>query len=80
MLPLFVCFLGVEVGLTLRGRIFPLFIKDLSPCLYVASWHAEGEKLKAVGWLSWGHPYKRRKVELPERRFGQLLRLLVDPW
>ncbi len=57
-----------------------MFIKDLSPCLYVASSHAEGEKFKAVGWLAWGHPYKRRKAKLPEPRFGQLLRLLVDPW
>jgi hypothetical protein len=80
MLPLFVCFLGVQVRLTFRGRIFPLFIQDLSPCLYVGSRHAEGEKLKAVGWLAWGHPYERRKVKLPEQRFGQLLRLLVDPW
>ena len=57
-----------------------MFIKDLSPCLYVASSHAEGEKFKAVGWLAWGHPYKRRKLNFPEPRFGDLLRLLVDPW
>jgi hypothetical protein len=57
-----------------------LFIKDLSPCLYVTSSYAEGEKLKAVGWLAWGHLYKRRKAKLAEQRFSQLLRLLVDPW
>ena len=62
------------------GGFSTLFIKDLAPCLYVASSHAEGEKLKAVGWLAWGHPYKRRKVKLLEPRFGRLLRLLVDPW
>src|SRR5437016_8195347 len=42
------------------GESFPLFFEDLSPCMYVASSLAEGEKLKAVGWLAWGHPYKRR--------------------
>lgn len=59
---------------------FPLFFEDLSPCMYVASSPAEGEKLKAVGWLVWGHPYTQRQLQLPETRFGQLLRLLVDPW
>jgi hypothetical protein len=59
---------------------FPLFFEDLSPCMYVASSPAEGEKLKAVGWLAWGHPYTQRQLQLPETRFGQLLRLLVDPW
>src|SRR5437016_10814737 len=62
------------------GESFPLFFEDLSPCMYVASSLAEGEKLKAVGWLAWGHPYKRRKAKLPEQRFGQLLRLLQEPW
>ncbi len=57
-----------------------MFYEDLSPCMYVASSLAEGEKLKAVGWLAWGHPYKRRKAKLPEQRFGQLLRLLQEPW
>jgi hypothetical protein len=58
-----------------------LFYEDLSPCWYFA--HSSGpeeEKLKAVGWLAWDHPYKRRRVRLPEQRFGQLLRLLVAPW
>src|SRR5436305_484224 len=45
-----------------------------------ATVYAYGEKLKAVGWLAWGHPYKRRKAKLPEQRFGQLLRLLQEPW
>jgi hypothetical protein len=57
-----------------------LFIEDLSPCMYVASSLAEGEKLKAVGWLGWGHAYKQRQLQLPETPFGRLLRLLVDPW
>jgi hypothetical protein len=38
-----------------------LFYEDLSPW-YVSSSLAEGEKLKAVGWLAWGHPYERRIV------------------
>ena len=62
------------------GGSFPLFYEDLSPCMYVASSLAEGEKLKAVGWLAWGHPYTLRQLQLQETRFGQLLRLLVDPW
>jgi hypothetical protein len=57
-----------------------LFFEDLSPCMYVASWLGEGEKLKAVGWLAWGHPYPLRQLQLPETRFGKLLRLLEDPW
>ena len=48
--------------------------------MYVASSLAEGEKLKAVGWLAWGHPYTRRQIQWPEARFGKLLRLLEDPW
>jgi hypothetical protein len=59
---------------------FPLFFEDLSPCMYVASSLAEGGKLKAVGWLAWGHPYTHRQVQLQATRFGQLIRLLVDPW
>ena len=57
-----------------------MFFEDLSPCMYVASSLAEGEKLKAVGWLAWGHPYTRRQIQWPEARFGKLLRLLEDPW
>lgn len=57
-----------------------MFFEDLSPCMYVASSLAEGEKLKAVGWLAWDHPYTLRQLQLQETRFGQLLRLLVDPW
>jgi len=57
-----------------------LFFEDLSPCMYVASSLAEGEKLKAVGWLAWGHPYTLRQLQSQETRFGQLLRLLVHPW
>ena len=57
-----------------------VFLEDLSPCMYVASSLAEGERLKAVGWLGWGHPYTTRQVPLPETRLAQLLRLLVDPW
>jgi hypothetical protein len=48
--------------------------------MYVASSLAEGERLKAVGWLAWGHPYTSRQLPLLETRLGQLLRLLVDPW
>ena len=48
--------------------------------MYVASSNAEGEKLKAVGWLACGHPYTSRQLPLSEARLGQLLRLLVDPW
>jgi len=48
--------------------------------MYVASSLAEGEKLKAVGWLAWGHPYTLRQLQSQETRFGQLLRLLVHPW
>lgn len=62
------------------GGAFPLFFEDLSPCMYVAASLAAGEKLKAVGWLAWGHPYTLRQLQLQETRFGQLLRLLVDPW
>jgi len=62
------------------GGSFPLFIEDLSPCTYVASSRSDCEKLKAVGWLAWGHPYTEREIQLPETRFVQLLRLLVDPW
>ena len=36
----------------MMGGSFPLFFEDLSPCMYVASSLAEGEKLKAVGWLA----------------------------
>jgi hypothetical protein len=59
-----------------------LFYEELSPCLYVSdsSFGPEAEKLKAVGWLAWGHPYIRRQRQLPETPFGQLLRLLEDPW
>jgi hypothetical protein len=57
-----------------------LFIEDLSPCMYVASSRADGEKFKAVGWLAWGHPYTLRRIQLPETRLGRLLGLLVDPW
>jgi hypothetical protein len=70
----------LKVQETYRGRIFTMFFEDLSPCLYVASSFAEGKKLKAVGWLAWGHPYTLRQLQLPETRFGQLLRLLVNPW
>src|SRR6266481_311548 len=62
------------------GGSFPLFYGDLSPYMYVSSSLAEGEKLTAVGWLAWGHPYTLRQLQLPETRFGQLLRLLVNPW
>jgi hypothetical protein len=62
------------------GGSFPLFYEDLSPCMYVSPSLAEGEKLTAVGWLAWGHPYTLRQLQLPETRFGQLLRLLVGPW
>jgi len=48
--------------------------------MYVASSRTDGEKLKAVGWLAWGHAYTVREIQLPEMRFVQLLRLLVDPW
>ena len=48
--------------------------------MYVASSLAEGERLKAVGWLACGHPYTSRQLPLPEMRLGQLLRLLIDPW
>ncbi len=27
-----------------------------------------------------GHPYTRRQIQMPEAHFGQLLRLLEDPW
>lgn len=57
-----------------------MFLEDLTPCLYVASSLGEGEKLKAVGWLAMGHPYPRRQIQLLESRFGQLLRLLINPW
>ena len=59
-----------------------MFYEDLSPCLYVSysSFGPEAEKLKAIGWLAWGHPYTRRQRQLPETRFGQLFKLLEDPW
>ena len=57
-----------------------MLIEDLSPCSYVASSRSESEKLKAVGWLAWGHSYKLRNTKLPETRFLRLLRLLVNPW
>jgi hypothetical protein len=62
------------------GGSFPLFFEDFSPCTYVASSLADGENLKAVGWLAWGHSYTTRQQQLQEKCFGQLLRLLVDPW
>ena len=40
----------------------------------------KGAKLKAVGWLACGHSYTLRQIQLPETRFCQLLRLLVNPW
>jgi len=48
--------------------------------MYVASSLAEGERLKAVGWLGWGRPYTTRHQPLAETRLAQLLRLLVNPW
>jgi hypothetical protein len=57
-----------------------LFIEDLASCMYASSSGSDGEKLRAVGWLAWGHPYTVREIPLPETRFVQLLRLLVDPW
>jgi len=56
------------------------YFKDLSPCTYFGSFITSAEKLKAVGWLAWGHPYKERQTELSEAQFHQLLRLLQDPW
>lgn len=58
-----------------------MFIEDLSPCWYLGSpYDPEGKKLKAVGWLAMGHPFTRRQIETSETRFGQLLKLLEDPW
>jgi hypothetical protein len=68
-----------KTGKLLQEDLF-VFLEDLSPCMYVASSLAEGERLKAVGWLAYGHPYTSRQLPSPETRLGQLLRLLVDPW
>jgi hypothetical protein len=57
-----------------------MFFEDLSPCRCVASSLAMAQRLKAVGWLGFGHPYTRRQTQLPDKRFGQLLTLLRDPW
>jgi hypothetical protein len=52
--------------------------EDLSSCTY--GFASDTEKLKAVGWLAWGHPYTERQTDLSEAHFHQLLRLLVNPW
>src|SRR5215469_3675736 len=57
-----------------------MYFLDLSPCNYFRGIYSNTEKLKAVGWLGWGHPYPERHAELPEDNFRQLLRLLRQPW
>lgn len=57
------------------------YIEDLSPCTYFGFYFRNGvEKVKAVGWLAWGHAYTERESELSETYFCQLLRLLQHPW
>jgi len=55
-----------------------MYFADLSPCNYFS--FGRSERLRAVGWLAWGHPYRERQAELPQDNFRQLLRLLVNPW
>jgi hypothetical protein len=54
-----------------------MYFADLSPCYFG---FGRSERLKAVGWLAWGHPYRERQAELREDNFRQLLRLLRQPW
>jgi len=55
-----------------------MYFDDLSPCTYFGL--SGAGKLKAMGWLVWGHVFPERQTELSEPRFYQLLRLLEDPW
>ena len=55
-----------------------MYFADLSLCNYFG--FGRTERLRAVGWLAWGHPYREQQAELPEDNFRQLLRLLRDPW
>ena len=62
-----------------------MFYEELSPCLYVSdsSFGPEAEKLKAVGWLAWGHPYTRRPRQLPETplaSYSDCLKILGSPF
>ena len=56
------------------------YFEDLSPCTYFGPFHAGAEKLKAVGWLASGHPFKERQNDLSESHFRKLLQLLRHPW
>jgi hypothetical protein len=57
-----------------------MFYEDLSSCSYFSHFCEPGEKLKAVGWLGFGHPHTQRRTRTPELRFRQLVKLLQRPW
>src|SRR3974390_3269977 len=63
-------------GFELSSRT--MYFPDLSPCNYFG--FGRSERLKAVGWLAWGQPYRQRQGELSEDNFRQLLRLLKAGW
>jgi hypothetical protein len=52
------------------------WFEDLSPCDYFGEEYAAD--LRAVGWLSRGHPYQTGSV--PRALFDKLCQLLRQPW
>ena len=66
------------VDLELSFFTMPYF-EDLSPWTCFEPF-LTAEKLRAVGWLAWGHPFKQRQTDLSESHFRKLLQLLKHPW
>ena len=53
------------------------YYEDLNVCTYFDDYF-RGNNLKAVGWLSKGHPYLKGKV--PTRMFRKIQKLLKNAW
>jgi len=48
------------------------YFEDLSPWTCFEPF-LPAEKLKAVGWLAWGYPFKQRQTDFSEPNFHKLL-------